>query len=110
MKIILTSYENFAIILAMKRNSLYILSLLLIMLTIISFYSISPKLVDSNSETQVEILFEEKTSDQVMDEKSIITVSNLFMKNTKLFTGFESLITLDDQLYLNNIFKPPKLS
>ncbi|MEA2047575.1 MAG: hypothetical protein U9O64_03920 [Campylobacterota bacterium] len=110
MKIILTSYKNSAIIRIMKTNSFYILSLLLIIFTVMSFDNTSPKLMDSNSKTQVETLFEDKTSEQVLDEKLIGNVSDLFMKNKKLFTGFESLIPSVNQLYLNNIFKPPKFS
>ncbi len=77
------------------------------MLTAMSFDISSPKLMDSTSSTHVEIsLEEEKTS----DEKLIADVSDLFLKDAKLFTGFESSVPLVDQLYLNNIFKPPKFS
>ena len=90
----------------MKLNRLYILSLIFVMLTAMSFDISSPKLMDSTLKTQVEISLEEKIS----DEKLIANVSDLFLKDTKLFTGLESSIPLVDQLYLNNIFKPPKFS
>ena len=64
-------------------------------------------LMDNTSKTHVEIsLEEEKTS----DEKLIANLLDFFRKDTILFTGFESSIPLVDQLYLNNIFKPPKFS
>jgi hypothetical protein len=62
--------------------------------------------MDSTSNTHVEISLEEKTS----DEKLIANLLDLFRKDTILFTGFESSTPLVDQLYLNNIFKPPKFS
>ena len=77
------------------------------MLTAMSFDISSPKLMDSTSNTHVEIsLEEEKTS----DENLIADVSDLFVKNVKLFRGFELSVSFVDQLYINNIFKPPKIS
>ena len=80
------------------------------MLTAISYDISSPKLMDSTSKTHVEISLEEEKSEKILDENLIANVSDLFLKNTKLFTGFESSIPLVDQLYLNNIFKPPIFS
>ena len=94
----------------MKRNRFYILSLIFVMLTVISFDISSPKLMDSTSKTQVEISLEEKNLEQISEEELIANVSDLLLKDMKLFTGFESSIPLVDQLYLNNIFKPPKFS
>ena len=90
----------------MKLNRIYILSLIFVALTAISFDMSSPKLMDSTSNTHVEISLEEKTP----DEKLIANVSDLFLNDTKLLTVFESSMPLVDQLYLNNIFKPPKFS
>ena len=94
----------------MKLNNLYILSLIIVMLTAMSFDISSPKLMDSNSKTQVEISLEEKNLEQISEEELIANASDLFLKDTKLFTGFESSMPLVDQLYLNNIFKPPKFA
>ena len=80
------------------------------MLTAMSFDISSPKLMDSNSETQIEISLEEKKSEKISDEKLIANVSDLYLKDSKCFTGFEASTPLVDQLYLNNIFKPPKFS
>jgi hypothetical protein len=80
------------------------------MLTAMSFDISSPKLMDSTSETQVEISFEEKKSEKISDEKLITNVSDLYLKDSRFYTGFESSTPLVDQLYLNNIFKPPKFS
>ena len=103
----LTAYIKSDNLHLMKLNRLYILSLIFVMLTAMSFDISSPKLMDSTSNTHVEIsLEEEKTT----DENLIADVSDLCLKDAKLFRGFESSIPLVDQLYLNNIFKPPKFS
>jgi hypothetical protein len=64
--------------------------------------------MDSTSKTHVEISLEEE--EKISEEELIVNVLDLFLKDTKLFTGFESSIPLVDQLYLNTIFKPPKFS
>ena len=80
------------------------------MLTAISFDITSPKLMDSASETKIEISLEEKKSEKILDENLITNVSELYLKNTKAFTGFYCTMPFVDQLYLNDIFKPPIFS
>jgi hypothetical protein len=75
-----------------------------------SFDISSTKLMDSTSKIQVEISLEEEKLEQISEEELIANVSDLFLKDMILFKGFESSIPLVDQLYLNNIFKPPKFS
>lgn len=94
----------------MKFNKYYILSLIFVMLTVMSFDISSPKLVDNTSETKIEISLEEKKSEKISDENLIANVSELDLKNTKSFTGFYCSLPFVDQLYLNNIFKPPRFS
>jgi hypothetical protein len=95
---------------AMKLNRYYILSLIFVMLTVVSFDISSPKLMDNTSETNIEVSLEEKKSEKKSDEKLIANVSGLYLKETKVSTGFDSSLPLVDQLYLNTIFKPPIFS
>ena len=94
----------------MKLSKYYIVSLIVVMLTAMSFDISAPKFMDSTSETKVEISLEEKKSEKISDEKLIVNVSELHLKNSKAFTGFYCSIPFVDQLYLNDIFKPPIFS
>ncbi len=94
----------------MKVNRHYIVSLIIIMLTAISFDISSPKLADSTSETKIQISLEEKETQQILDEKLIAFVPETYSKETKPFTGFDFSTPIVDQLYLNTIFKPPIFS
>lgn len=80
------------------------------MLTALSFDVSSPMLIDNTSETKVEVSLEEKESEKKSDENLIANVSELHLKETKLYIGFYFSIPIVDQLYLNNIFKPPIFS
>ena len=91
----------------MKLNRLYILSLIVVMLTAMSFDISSPKLMDSTSQTQVEISLEEE---KISDENLVFAILELYLKNTKVFTGFYCSNPLVKQLYINDIFEPPKFS
>ena len=53
---------------------------------------------------------EEKKSEAKSDENLIVNVSELYLKETKAFTGFDFTTPIVDQLYLNTIFKPPIFS
>ena len=94
----------------MKLNRYYILSLIVVMLTAMSFDISIPKFIDSTVETQIEISLEEKKSEKISEEKLIANVSELDLKNSKAFTGFYCSMPFVGQLYLNDIFKPPKFS
>jgi hypothetical protein len=94
----------------MKLNRYYILSLIVVMLTVMSFDISSPKLMDNTSETNIEVSLEEKKSEKKSDEKLITYISGLYLKEIKACTGFDFSLPLVDQLYLNTIFKPPKFS
>jgi len=76
-----------------------------------SFNISSPMLTDNALETKVQIsLEEENKSKNTLDEKLIAYVPEPYSKETKPFSGFDLNKPLVDQLYLNNIFKPPKFS
>ena len=94
----------------MKLHKYYILSLIVVVLTAISFDISSPKLMDNTSETKIEVSLEEKKSEAKSDENLMVNVSELYLKETKAFTGFDFSAPIVDQLYLNNIFKPPIFS
>jgi hypothetical protein len=79
------------------------------MLNVISFDLSSLKFIDNTLETKVEVSLEEKEAEKKSDENLITAISALYLKETEVFTGFYFSIPLVDQLYLNNIFKPPIL-
>ena len=90
----------------MKLHRYYVLSIIIVILTAISFDTSLPKFMDNALETKIEVSLEEKTS----DEKLNSSVSAFVLKNIKISTGFDFSIHLVNQLYLNNIFKPPIFS
>ena len=72
----------------MKLKKHYILSLIVVMLTAMSFDISTPKFIDSTIETQIEISLEEKKSEKISEEKLIVNVSEHDLKHSKVFTGF----------------------
>ena len=94
----------------MKLDRSYIVFLIIVMLTAISFDMSSPKVADSTSETKIQISVEEKEVQQILDEKLIAYIPEHYSKETKPFNGFDFSTPIVDQLYLNNIFKPPIFS
>ena len=90
----------------MKLHRYYVLSIIIVMFTAMSFDTSLPKLMDNTSEIKIEVSLEEKTS----DEKLNSYVPEFVLKNIKILTEFEFSIPLPNQLYLNNIFKPPIFS
>jgi hypothetical protein len=66
--------------------------------------------MDNHSETNIELSLEEKSSENKLDEKLARNDLQFSLKGIKPFTGFDSSIPIVDQLYLNNIFKPPIFS
>ena len=94
----------------MKLDRSYIVFLIIVMLTAFSFDMSSPKVVDSTSETKIQISVEEKEVQQILDEKLIAYTPEHYSKETKPFTGFDFSTPIVDQLYLNTIFKPPIFS
>lgn len=75
------------------------------MVSLISFDISSPQSVDSASETQVEILLEEKELKTSVD--FIVNILTSDFRDTDAFAGFSLVIPRSNLLYLNTIFKPP---
>ena len=80
------------------------------MLTVMSFDISSPKLMDNTSDAKIEVSLEGKESKKISDENLITYAPGLNLKGIKALTGFDSSVPLVDQIYLNNIFKPPIFS
>ena len=80
------------------------------MLTSMFFDMDTPMHLDTHSETNIEISLEEKGSKTKLDEKLITNDLPFSLKGLKTFSGFDCSIPILDQLYLNNIFKPPIFS
>jgi hypothetical protein len=94
----------------MKSHRYYILSLIVVVLAAISFDIDSSKLMDNTLETKIEASLEEKKSEAKSDENLIVNVSELYLKETKAFAGFDFSTPIVDRLNLNSIFKPPIFS
>ena len=95
----------------MKLHRYYIVSIVIFMLAAMSFSTSSPVLMDNTFETKVQISLEEENKSKTkVDENLIAGASDLYLKETKAYAGFELEIPLVNQLYLNTIFKPPKFS
>ncbi len=95
----------------MKLPRYYILSIIIVMLTTMSFDISSTKLMDNTLETKIEVsLEEEKESKQTSDENLIANTPEFDLKEIKVLAGFDSSIPLVNQLYPNNIYKPPIFS
>jgi hypothetical protein len=75
-----------------------------------SFDITTPMQMDNHPETSIEVSLEEKGSKTKLDEKLITNDFPLSLKGIKAFSDFDSPILIVDQLYLNNIFKPPIFS
>ncbi|MDD3591236.1 MAG: hypothetical protein PHO65_01155 [Sulfurovum sp.] len=101
----MTYFIRYGSILPMKVSRYYLVSILVIMLSLISFDISSPQSVDLVSETQVEIFPEEKESKTGYDY--IADTPTYDLRDIYAFTGFYWVVPRIDLLYLNNIFKPP---
>lgn len=84
--------------------------MIIVMFTTMSFEMTTPMFMDNTLETNVEVSLEEKGSETKLDEKLIPSNLVFSLKNTKVFKGFDFWEAPLSQLYLNNIFKPPKFS
>jgi len=91
----------------MKLHRHYIFSIIIVMLASMSHDMATPMHLDTHSETNIEISLEEKGSKTKLDEKLITNDLVFSLKGLKAFSVFDCSIPIVDQLYLNNIFKPP---
>ena len=67
----------------------------------------SPKFIDNSLETKVEISLEEKESKAKSGNDLIVNISTFDLNDMYAFAGFYFTIPVVNQLYLNDIFKPP---
>lgn len=84
--------------------------MIIVMFTAMSFEMTTPMFMDNTLETNVEVSLEEKGSETKLDEKLFPGNLVFSIKDTKVFKGFDVCVSPLNQLYLNNIFKPPKFS
>ncbi|UFH58063.1 hypothetical protein [Sulfurovum mangrovi] len=91
----------------MKLHRFYLLSLIVVMLTVVSFDLSSPQFIDNTAETKVEVSLEEKEAEKKSDENLLATISARHFKEIELFSGFYFSLPIVNQRYLDTIFKPP---
>lgn len=94
----------------MKLQKLYIVSIIIVMLSAISFDVSSLKFADNTLETKIEVSVEEKKSETKSDTHLILSDSGLRLHEIKVFYAYDTSLSLFKQLYLNDIFKPPIFS
>ena len=80
---------------------------MVVMLSGIFFNASSLVLIDNSLDTKVEVSVEEKGSEKKSDNNLIADTSFFYVKEIKVFADFDFSIPILNQLYLNNIFKPP---
>ncbi len=94
----------------MKSHRVYFLAIMIVMLNVMFFDVSSSTFIENTSETKIEVSLEEQGSEKKLDEKLFVNPSVLSLKDPKLYTLYDPATPIVDQLYLNNIFKPPKFS
>ena len=80
------------------------------MLGAISFDVSSVKFADTTVETKIEVSLEEKKAEKSSDKLFILGASEFLLHGMKVSEVYHTSLQLFNQLYLNNIFKPPKFS
>lgn len=94
----------------MKLKKLYIVSILIVMLSAISFDVSSFKFSDTTAETKIEVSLEEKKAEKLSDKLFILGASEFLLHGMKVSQVYHTSLRLCNQLYLNDIFKPPIFS
>ncbi len=94
----------------MKSHRVYFLAIMIVMLNVMFFDASSSTFIENTSETKIEVSLEEQGSEKKLDEKLFVNPSVLSLKDPKHYTLYNSATPIVDQLYLNNIFKPPIFS
>ena len=106
----LTSLLVCASIRTMKLQKLYIISLIIVMLSAISFDVSSVKFVDTTVESKIEVSLEEKKAEKSSEKLFILSASEFLLQGMKVSQVYHTSHRLYNQLYLNDIFKPPIFS
>jgi hypothetical protein len=94
----------------MKLQKLYIVSIIVVMLSAISFDVSSLKFSDTTVETKIEVSVEEKKSETTFDKNFILGNSGFNFQDINIFAAYDTFLPIVNQLYLNDIFKPPIFS
>lgn len=94
----------------MKLHKVYLLAIIIVMLNVIFFNGSSSPFIENTSETKIEVSLEEQGSEEKLDEKLLLNISELSLIDPKIYTVYDFMLPIVDQLYLNNIFKPPRFS
>ncbi|UPT78496.1 hypothetical protein MN086_04945 [Sulfurovum sp. XGS-02] len=94
----------------MKSHKVYFLAIILVMLNVMFFDGSSSTFIENTSETKIEVSLEEQGSEEKLDEKLLVNTTELSLKEPRFYTLYDFTAPIVDQLYLNNIFKPPKFS
>lgn len=94
----------------MKSHNVYFLAIIIVMLNVMFFNGSSSTFIENTSETKIEVSLEEEGSEEKLDEKLLVNTPELSLKDPRFYTRYDFTAPIVDQLYLNNIFKPPKFS
>lgn len=94
----------------MKSHKVYFLAIIIVMLNVMFFAGSSSSLIENTSETKIEVSLEEQGSEEKLDEKLLVNTSTFSLKDPTFYTHYDFTTPIVDQLYLNNIFKPPIFS
>lgn len=94
----------------MKSHKVYFLAIIIVMLNVMFFDGSSSTFIEKTSETKIEVSLEEHGSEEKLDEKLLFNTVQLSLKDPKFYTLYDFTTPNVDQLYLNNIFKPPIFS
>ena len=94
----------------MKSHRVYFLAIFIVMFNVMFFNGSSSTFIENTSETTIEVSLEEEGSEEKLDEKLLVYISELSLKDPKFYALYDFDTPIVNQLYLNNIFKPPKFS
>jgi len=90
----------------MKSNKYYVLLVVTIILTALSFDVAMPTLIDTSEKTEIEISFLDSVDET--EDKMWLLATKILIKEIPLSTSFALESIMQNQCYLNKIFKPPK--
>ncbi len=94
----------------MKSQKHYVLLIIIVMLNVMFFDSFSSAFIENTSETKIEVSLEEQDVEEKLDEKLIVNRLRLLLKDSKAYTAYNFTLPILNQLYLDNVFKPPIFS
>lgn len=90
----------------MKSNKYYVLLVVTIILTALSFDVAIPTLIDTSEKTEIEISLLDNADET--EDKMLVPTTNILIKAMPFSTSIALGSIIKNQRYLNKIFKPPK--